>query len=782
MADEFLLGPGGEAVRPPGDYMPDPGTGLAGQVPPDDAAETADPLAKRKTGWLLEEPDTKKVAQRLIQERRDQAPMMQDRKTKWRAYRWWRQGLRHVRLVRDTDRAQVRVYAPPQSASLPPSPNLCNSLIRKTVSIIMVDPMAPECEPPGASDEARGAAELSEKLLESFGSDRQLTIPQAVEDALDKAATYCSAFIYAELTPNGRMEPVQVLAHPAATDPAAPLVNPMTGTEDQAPVLKYETLDGTLADDAANARREWVPDIDLCVLTGHHLHFLPATAKGITDAHGIILCTPVTLATLMAMAPEVEWTEEKKRQVASWRPDGWEDTLPIGLKTDVAKTKSDKDGKVSDDTLCFPLKAYIRETADYEHGAYLLIAGDDVLYRGPWGGIASGPDGDQWQTFPLPVAQVRFLDDHQGDDPYGESLVGMLGPMDDILAAQLASIIQFADRVNKPREYIPDGSIIQPDQFRRRDGRPILYNADAGLPIIEQIPTFPPAVQWVIEYMTQQMQQESLTPAAQGMSTPSVRSAKQDFALAERSLANISHIKRNVEGAYIALCRLILQYYSVYFTREQRIRYVGADGQYKERAWSRTDLRGTTGVRIRRGSSTGMPLSAKMQLAREELDLGLKVQDPMAYVRYQQTLTGRLDPILGLQQDPTLQRVRGQIAAWGEGPSEDVVASGDENMMMQAAVAIFTPLPVDDDPMRARTRYMELSGAMESETFRKHAGHPAWQQGFAQAWLLAKQAAGIMTIQEQQMAQQQAMQQQAAQQAPPGEESSDSPNPAGPDE
>jgi hypothetical protein len=31
------------------------------------------------------------------------------------------------------------------------------------------------------------------------------------------------------------------------------------------------------------------------------------------------------------------------------------------------------------------------------------------------------------------------------------------------------------------------GSVVQPEQLRRRDGRPIMYNAEAGLPIIEQI-------------------------------------------------------------------------------------------------------------------------------------------------------------------------------------------------------------------------------------------------------------------------------------------------------
>lgn len=725
--------------------------------------------ANRKTGWLLEEQDEKKVARKILQWWDDQEDAMEDRKTRWKAFRWWRQGKRFVRLVQEAERS--RVYAPPQSAQLPPSPNRCDSLLRKIVATIMVDPPSPECEPPSAEDADRDAAELSQKLLESFGSDRQMTIVSALEDALDKAATYCTGFIYAEVTPNGRMEPKQVESHPKATDAANPLVDPMTGVATGEVTLKYVTQDGQLADDATNAEREWIPDIDLCTLTGHHVRFIPETCNGLYDAYGVLIIRPMTLGTLRALSPEVEWTDEKIKRVAGFRPKGWEDTLPISMKTDVARQRTEQDGKVSDDTLVFPVKCYLRETADYENGAYLLVTNEDVLYRGEWGGIAAGPGGkDQWETFMLPVVPVRFLDDHQGDDPYGDTLARVLGPMDDILATQLAASIQFADRVNKPREYLPIGSIVQPEQLRRRDGRPILYNSEAGLPIIEQIPQFPAVVQWVIQYMTEQMDTESgLTAQAQGQSAPSVRSNEQQQALIERSIINVANIKRNTDAAYVQLCRLLLQYWRVYFTAAQRTRYVGADGSYKERYWSRADLRGTSDVRIRRGSSTMMPLSVKLDLARQELDLGMKAQDPLAYLRYQQTIGGRLDPVLGMQQDPTLQRVRGQVEAWSSGPAEEI--RQDEQAMGQAAIALFQPLPVDDDPFRAQVRYRELSHAMETDAFKKNARFPAWQQGFVQAWLLAKNAAGIMTIPEQKQMQEQQMQaqQQAQQQQAQGE-------------
>jgi len=771
MASEILgaLNPG-PPVPLPGDYRPESADPMHGVVTEDEGEETPKARANRNTGWLLEEKDKKKVAARVIKYQDDQEPAMDERKTRWKAFRWWRQGKRFVRLVQEAERS--RVYAPPQSAALPPSPNLCDSLMRKIVATITIDPWVAECEPPSAEDEDRDAAELSQRILEGFGSDRQMSIAAAIEDALDKAGTYCTGFVYTEVTPNGRMVPKLVEAHPAATDAANPLANPELGYPDGQTTLKYETLDGKLEEDAVNAVREWEPDIDLCTLTGHHVRFLPETCSGLHDAYGVIICKPMTLGALKSLSPDTEWTEETTRKVASFRPNGWEDTLPISMREDVAKLRTETDGKISNDTLCFPLKLYIRETADYENGAYLLVAGDEVLYRGPWGGVAAGPQGkDQWETFMLPVVPVRFMDDHQGDDPYGDTLARILGPMDDILATQLASTIQFADRVNKPREYIPIGSIIQPEQMRRRDGRPILYNPESGIPIIEQISQYPNVVQWVIQYMTEQMNTESgLGPQAQGMSTPSVRSNEQQQALIERSIINVAPTKRNADAAFVQLCKVLLQLMRVYYTTARRISYVGADGAYKEKAWSRADLRGTTDVRIRRGSGSMMPLSVKLTLAREELDLGMKAQDPLSYLRYQQTLAGRLDPILGMQQDPTVQRVRGQIEQWASGPPPELLQQGDENAIGQAAIAIFSPLPVDDDPMRAQVRYRELSHAMETDNFKKHAAHQAWQQGFTQAWMLAKQASGVMTIPEQQQAQQQAQQaqQQAAQQQQQG--------------
>jgi hypothetical protein len=79
----------------------------------------------------------------------------------------------------------------------------------------------------------------------------------------------------------------------------------------------------------------------------------------------------------------------------------------------------------------------------------------------------------------------------------------------------------------------------------------------------------------------------------------------------------------------------------------------------------------------------------------------------------------------------------------------------------QAAAACFAPIPADEEPQVAMTRWYELSRLMASVEYQ--AADPRWRSGLEQAYRTARQLAGIQTIPEQQQAQQQ--QAQAQQQA-----------------
>jgi hypothetical protein len=194
-----------------------------------------------------------------------------------------------------------------------------------------------------------------------------------------------------------------------------------------------------------------------------------------------------------------------------------------------------------------------------------------------------------------------------------------------------------------------------------------------------------------------------------------------------------------------------------------------------------------------------LPASAKLALAREELDIGAKFQDPQAYIRYQRVVSGNVNPRLGLEDDATVQRVRRQIAAWDEGPPQDLTpfAAQAEQMTAQyqaaqqsaaatggvdpasgqplpplppppspiqlAGQSVFKALPVDVDPQRALVRYRELAHAMEGARFDRQP--PEWQAVLIAESERMRQAAGVVTLAEQQQAAAMQQQQQAAQKA-----------------
>lgn len=785
-----------------GDYNPQaqlPESQVSGDDPGADAGASSPSVdeLRMKGPWLEQAPI--EVIKGIIREIERQRPRRERRFTMWKAYKMWRQGKRYVRLVLSAERAEV--YAPPSTSATPPNPNKCDTLVRRLVSTIMADPPVAECVPPSLDDADRDAAELSERILEHFGKDEGMNLTAYCEDALDKAATYCSSFLYATVTPHGAQVPKEVLANVKAISPDPdPRINPETGLPEPPYVKKYVTLDGKLEDTAENADFTWVPKVQACVLTGHNVLLLPEFAEHAEVADGALIIKPVSLGELRARfeSEEAPWGTDLLAEIAAFRPDKWEEVLPSGMKSEDIGDKSQwVNGVPHDETMCFPILGYRRSTGPYPFGAYVAICGrsaNALLYRGPWGAVTTGQDGaGQWENFQLPIVQERFLDDHIHGDNFGTTLVAKLGPMDDIMATQIGATIEFAHRVNHPREYLPVGSIIQTEQMRHRDGRPIFYNNEAGLPITEQFPNFPGVVQWVIEFMSTSMDSESgLERAAQGATDPSVRSDKQQQTLIEQSLMAVGGVKRNSDRAFVSFARLILMFVRAYYTVPQRLRYVGVDGQYKEKSWSRSDLRGVTDVTIRRGSSTMMPASAKAELARGELDLAMKAGDPQAYARYQRVMVRKLDPLLGQLDDSTTQRVRGQLSAWQEGPPDEVAASVEQEkaqaemmagqadpatglamesppagqgLQQWASQTIFDPLPADDDPQRALVRYQELCRFLESEGFRRWGKLPEWQGVLLQEFTRAKTSAGVMTIPEQQAAQAAAQAQMQQQQA-----------------
>jgi hypothetical protein len=776
------------------------GSELEEQAPPSGLAEDGAATSSKGDGWLLTAPETE-VAKRVawLWSRQDQA--MKNRFTTWKQWRLWRKGVRFTQVRREQD--SLVLYVPPQTGNEPPEPNNADDLARNVVSVLMADPPVADAEPATDAPEDRQAAEFATRVLNQESSEGGINLRAIHEDALDKSGTYASAFEYACVDPyGGGWQPVKVLAHPQAISVEPdPRVNPMTGEPEPPYVEKYVREDGSLSDSAIGAKRQWLPSIRVEVLTGHHVRFIPETCAGIGDAEGVVICMPATLGVLRGQfEKEKPWTDEILKAVASHRPEGWKEMLAPWMKSHMDERSGWINGAPTDDALCFPYLHYRRRCKSYPKGAYIVTVGDKrVLHRAPWSAVTQGQEGAEVEeALDIPLAQVRQLDDHADGDPYGTTFLAKTGPMDEIVASIIGALLEYLDRFNHPREYLPLGSNVTPESLRdaRISGIPIQFNPQ-GKPEFETIPAFPKEGPELVQFLKKAMEEAvGLSSSAQGQRDPNVQSGRHFQQMVEQSLVRLASVKNNSDDAFIRLCRIILQLMRAFYTVAQRMKYLGEDGRYKERAWSRTDLGSTKDIKIRRGTSTLLPRSAKMALAREELDVGMKAQDPQAYTRYQAAIAGHLSPLMGLQDDPSVNRIRQQIADWQEGPDESVTEASAayqqqlpmlqeqqqqqmQMMAMQAtqqgmmppeppplppdpmtmaAARFFAPRPTDDDPFVARVRYDELGKSMQSTSFSQHP--EPWQQPFVAEYLRMRMAAGVQTVADQQRA----MQEQAAQQ------------------
>lgn len=769
------------------------------------------PPVERKLGFILDEEDEKKVAKHVIKDLREpQDGVMSMNRAVWKQNRWWREGRRFVRLIKKENLNQWEAKLPMGAASAPPVPNKTDRLCRRTVNVIWVDAAYPECEPGDSSNEAIEAAEFSTKYLSVVGSPSGLNMEQVCRSALDKAMTYGSAFAWVIADPSGAgHRPRQVYAHPGATTQENATVDPETGVPADESQLKkrYVRPDGNLTDVADDADWQWLPGFKIRLLTGHQVQFLPETARGMEDATGMLITDITTLGDLRRLFPDEikALSDEDLATVCKWRPNKFKELLPPYSRE--PEDQKDDDGKWKDAQTVVTVSVYYGRSkcgvipTEYPMGCYAVIGGETVvLHRDTWSAPLPQPpdeDGndqpDRDECLEIPLAQQRCLDDNTLDNPYGVGLAAQLGPADEITASSLGYQLEYMFRFGNPHVFVPMGSIVQEKQLLLRDGTPIRTNPN-GDPYVEQVPQHPSSIgkEFRDEMKADQDDESGLQQAAQGVESPDVHSGIHAQTIVQEALKAVSNIKSNSAYFYISLNRILLEQSRAFCPVPTLMSYVGKDGAYKEEEWSRTSFRSTKVVTIARGSFTMHTLVAKQEMADKAKAAGaIDVDD------YMELISGGVSPVLGVQENPHLLRVRRQIDAFKKGPppgwleaEQAFLAAQQQNATIdqgnavgaQSAAAMNMPyipaapqplpqrppgpfddkLPVDDEPKPAKIRHSQLQ--REQATTKFSALPKEWRDRFLEEYMLMKNSAGVVTVPESQklQAQQTAAAQTAA--------------------
>ena len=739
--------------------------------------EDGEPNPFEGKGPFLEDEE-KKVAERVIALWKAQDIPMNRRDAFWRMYAGWRSGSRGLAVQKVEDANQWRVWTVPGTANRA-MPDKTDELVRKTVSNLLADDPLPECDPAKDTSEAREAAEFQERILIAETGEAGLNLPRLLRLGLDKAGTWCSSFFWVTPNPTGKgFEPETILAAPQAVDARMPLVDPTTGQVVADVIERYVTEDGQLTDDPSKAKRTWKPGLEVDVLTGRHVRFLPETAKGVDEANGLLVAKYTTFGAIKNLPAVKAMSHEEQKRLTTWKVPEAKRLLPRWARDYLRRQSeadklADKSGdEIPDGTPCLVLSLYLKGSEEYRDGAYLMVGEKAVLHRQTWYETYQTKTGTtKGECMMVPLAQLRWWDDAQHDDPYGRTVVEKLGPWDEVFASQLSSELDWAFRFNNPNIFLPGRSPVKGKALRRRDGTPIIVRSKDDMPMYEEVPRWPVSSIQLRDDARQAMV-EAAGQVGGSLEAPNAKSGSQANAIIAQSNVNLTGTRNNLKDCYERLLRIIAQHMKVYYSVPDKVRYVGEDASYKEQAWSGIDLTDDVTIRCARGSMTGMNRQAKNAYIMQMVQLGL---DPAEARRL---ILSNVSAEIGAEDHPHVLRVRRQIGRWFDGPPKDWVqqAKAHDALMQQVEAQqqalqanppkdasgrpipvpppkmpppLWTPfdaLPCDEEPPIAQLRHQEFVRAMAKSRF--GAFDPRWRQEFLTAYTASKKAAAVVTVAE----------------------------------
>lgn len=690
------------------------------------------------------------VAKAVFQLWADQDSLHRMRREQWKVSEWQRKGITGARLVKTQDKDEWKAYLPPGQRVNVPGINKADTLCDKLVANLLVDPPRPDPIPTNGEDEDRDDTELSERILNDVLGENGLNHDAMVRAAVDRSTVFDSGFIWYYIDPQGGgRRPMQMLAHPMASDAATPFQT--SATPDQLPqqlpppyVLRHVAPTGALQDSPDGAALQWAPKLKAEVVTGRHLRFLPADANDIWEAHGVLRCGFMTVGKMKQAFPEsAAFTEAQWTAICSYRPEKSKDLLPDSRRKDDQSADQDQ-------RLAFYVICCYQECPEYADGFYGVATAGPMLHRQTW---VDTTDGKR-QPLDLPVTQFKGPE-RGSDDPYGVGLMRVIGDANELRVAQVGTLLQHLDRINQQKTFLPVSSVVNPKDLTQ-GGRRIIPMNPGGTPVNEDIPAFPAAAMEMFGLVSTEMDSASgLQQAAQGVEDPSVTSGRQAQQIVAQVLAGLSSYKSMVERGYVRGCRIVLQLVRMAYTKPELVRFTGEDGAYRARSWSGADLQNVASVQIKAGSLSMMNATMKADAAIQLQQTGLITLDEL-----RDMVESHVGATVGLQDNPIRLRIRRQLAAWKDGPppgfvppQPQVVGVGpDGQPVTQPPPSVaFAPIPADVLPGHASIRLVELARVMVSVQYEQ--ADPLWRQQLDAEFERMRQAAGVQTVQEQAQAQ-----------------------------
>lgn len=712
-------------------------------------------------------------------------------------------GVPFSRLEKNDNQQTWRQSFPPGYTSLAHAsvPNKSADLCNKYVETLLADPPAPDPLPESDGEVADKAAEMAKRFLKQDGGEAGTNDDATFWYQVQRATSCASSFNHYWVDPTGGGSiPLQIKAHPQATDPANPLVaqDPVTGqpipTTDY--ILRYVT-EGTdeapaqFTNNPAEAARQWLPKIRIDRMGREHVRIFPEHVD-VDRAQTLVLLWFSTLGEGKRRWKSVaDLTEQQQSELCDWTPPRYLALLPPALRArwkQATGQARDVEGGANDERLFFYYVCYKKDDPVYPRGA-------KVVTSGAFGGftierdtlsaevqIPSQTAQDETVTdlriMDAPVVQITLVQDPRSQDPTGEALVARFAGAGEAGAQLMSAYMEAIDITLHPARFFPSTSPVEGTDIEnsRATGEPVIVLSKDDYPKYEDPPPMPANTLSVAQWLYEQSDLIAGLRGSVQNAGPESQSGVSKKVEIRQALQSLSRSQQALVAAYQRHWRIKCQLAMAKFSAPQQMAYVGEDGSYKQAWWVGNDFALVAqDVRMQAGTGTMMSPQDKVQYIAAMRQYGFMTPDE-ALDAARPTFAGTL----GTPDDPHVQRLERQVGSWLEGPPEgweqqaqatdaamqqnaqitaqhqamQPVADQVQDAERQAGVlsmpivapqlvpvpplwSPFAPLPVDDLPHIAQMRLRRLGKVMAQVRF--SAQPPRWQQELVNAFQRARQ-------------------------------------------
>lgn len=582
-------------------------------------------------------------------------------------------------LERDPKRDTYRCTLPTGTKALTVQavPNQAWDLVNKATEAVLVDPPEYDPQPLDDSEHAHAAAEMAKRVLTEDAGENGTNDIKVFYEALDGALVTATKYIELYTNPvGGGYVPLQILAHPLATDPSNPMVGPDGGSTVD-PILRYLTAPqgGQFTDQPAQAAPAWQAKIRATVWGREHWRCFPesATVETAEKMIGLLYCTIAEAKQRFSEC--ADYTADDWNDLLSWTPPRFLNLLPpfqrarwkISNGSDKEKSGS------SDERILFFYKVLQKAVPAHPHGAEVYVSGantgtilhKDVLAATVTVPTKNGGESSEVRCMDLPLVQLTPRADPDERDPTGLCYMALFCGAVEFNATLATGFLQALNNWLNPDSYIVSTSSVQGHQVEESrasgDAIPVLRVEDK--PTYGNMPPIPPNFFEAWDRNDEAIRSiSSLNKPVTGQDSNEVSGKARQIAVSQ-GMVGLSRMQHPTNSAFERFGRVKLQLMMRDYSTPQQLRYVGEDGSWQQEQFSGTDFALVGGVQVLAGTGTMMPPDQKVNYLASLKSQGL-LSDDEAKEAARQNYADKL----GLSDDAHQQYIERCVAAWLKGP------------------------------------------------------------------------------------------------------------------